>query len=203
MVIEAFPDAWLEDPDVNDETRPMLEPVQRARHLGRADPLGGGRARRCRGRPRMVNIKPSRFGPLSNLFEMYDWCEREGVRAYGGGQTELGRGPRPHPVPRLAIPPGHPERHGALRLQQPRAARRASRRARSSRASLPPASAGSSDRGDPAPSGRGPARDGAPDQRVSRRGARSLDLALYDIRLPDEPGDIVAAALRDCRTSAA
>ena len=25
---------------------------------------------------------------------------------------------------------------------------------------------------------------------------RSLDLALYDIRLPDEPGDIVAAALR-------
>jgi hypothetical protein len=26
---------------------------------------------------------------------------------------------------------------------------------------------------------------------------RSLDLALYDVRLPDEPGDIVAAALRD------
>jgi hypothetical protein len=25
---------------------------------------------------------------------------------------------------------------------------------------------------------------------------RSLDLALYDVRLPDEPGDIVAAALR-------
>ena len=40
----------------------------------------------------MVNIKPSRFGPLSNLFEMYDWCEREGVQAYGGGQTELGPG---------------------------------------------------------------------------------------------------------------
>ncbi len=42
----------------------------------------------------MVNIKPSRFGPLSNLLEMYDWCEAEGVQAYGGGQTELdvGRG---------------------------------------------------------------------------------------------------------------
>jgi hypothetical protein len=23
---------------------------------------------------------------------MYDWCEREGVGAYGGGQTELGPG---------------------------------------------------------------------------------------------------------------
>ena len=44
MVIESFPDAWLEDPDVNDETKPLLDPVQRARHLGRADPLGGGRA---------------------------------------------------------------------------------------------------------------------------------------------------------------
>ena len=26
-LIEAFPDAWLEDPDVTDETRPLLEPV--------------------------------------------------------------------------------------------------------------------------------------------------------------------------------
>ena len=26
--IEAFPDAWLEDPDVTDETRPLLEPVR-------------------------------------------------------------------------------------------------------------------------------------------------------------------------------
>src|ERR671915_504383 len=27
-LIEAFPDAWLEDPDINDETRPVLEPVR-------------------------------------------------------------------------------------------------------------------------------------------------------------------------------
>src|SRR6476659_2198723 len=27
-LIEAFPDAWLEDPDVNEETRPLLEPVR-------------------------------------------------------------------------------------------------------------------------------------------------------------------------------
>ena len=27
MVIESFPNAWLEDPDVTDETRPILEAV--------------------------------------------------------------------------------------------------------------------------------------------------------------------------------
>jgi hypothetical protein len=91
MVIESFPNAWLEDPDVNEQTKPLLDPVSErvtwdapihsvADVLDRPWP------------PRMVNIKPSRFGPLSNLFEMYDWCEREGVGAYGGGQTELGPG---------------------------------------------------------------------------------------------------------------
>jgi hypothetical protein len=91
MVIEAFPNAWIEDPDVTDETRPILDAVSDrvtwdapihsvADVLDRPWP------------PRMVNIKPSRFGPLSRLFEMYDWCEREGVQAYGGGQTELGPG---------------------------------------------------------------------------------------------------------------
>ena len=90
MVIESFPDAWLEDPDVNDETKPLLDPVSErvtwdAPIHSVADVLA------MPWPPRMVNIKPSRFGPLSNLFEMYDWCEREGVGAYGGGQTELVR----------------------------------------------------------------------------------------------------------------
>jgi hypothetical protein len=91
MVIEAFPNAWLEDPDVTDETRPILDRVSDrvtwdAPIHSVADVLDRP------WKPRMVNIKPSRFGPLSNLFEMYDWCEREGVQAYGGGQTELGPG---------------------------------------------------------------------------------------------------------------
>ena len=42
--------------------------------------------------PRCVNIKPSRFGFLSELFRVYDFCERSGVRMYGGGQFELGVG---------------------------------------------------------------------------------------------------------------
>jgi hypothetical protein len=91
MVIEAFPDAWLEDPDVSEATLPLLEPV--ADRITWDAPIHSVADVLDRPwKPRMVNIKPSRFGPLSNLFEMYDWCEREGVQAYGGGQTELGPG---------------------------------------------------------------------------------------------------------------
>ncbi len=91
MVIESFPDAWLEDPDVNDETRPLLDPV--ADRITWDAPIHSVDDVLARPwPPRMVNIKPSRFGPLRRLFAMYDWCESEGVGAYGGGQTELGPG---------------------------------------------------------------------------------------------------------------
>ena len=91
MVIETFPNAWLEDPDVTDETRPLLDAVSE-RVTWDAPIHSVADVLERPWRPRMVNIKPSRFGPLSALFEMYDWCEREGVQAYGGGQTELGPG---------------------------------------------------------------------------------------------------------------
>jgi hypothetical protein len=91
MVIEAFPGAWIEDPDVTDETRPLLEPV-RDRITWDAPIHSVADVLERPWKPHMVNIKPSRFGPLRALFEMYDWCEREGVGAYGGGQTELGQG---------------------------------------------------------------------------------------------------------------
>jgi hypothetical protein len=42
--------------------------------------------------PRIVNVKPSRIGGLEELFGAYEYCEREGIGAYGGGQTELGVG---------------------------------------------------------------------------------------------------------------
>jgi hypothetical protein len=41
---------------------------------------------------RHMNIKPSRFGPLSRLFECIDACLERGVELYGGGQFELGVG---------------------------------------------------------------------------------------------------------------
>ena len=90
-LIEAFPQAWLEDPDINDETRPILEPV--ADRVTWDAPIHS--VADIEGRewlPKMVNIKPSRFGPLRELFAAYDYCAERNIGAYGGGQWELGPG---------------------------------------------------------------------------------------------------------------
>jgi hypothetical protein len=42
--------------------------------------------------PRMVNVKPSRLGPLRELLAAYEHCEANGIGMYGGGQFELGPG---------------------------------------------------------------------------------------------------------------
>ena len=90
-LIEAFPEAWLEDPDVTDETRPVLDPVADRvtwdAIIHSVDDIEG-----LEWPPKMVNIKPSRFGPLHALFSAYDHCEANGIGAYGGGQWELGSG---------------------------------------------------------------------------------------------------------------
>jgi hypothetical protein len=91
-LIEAFPDAWLEDPDVTDETRPLLDPVsERVTWDAPIHSIADIEAMPW-SPPRTVNVKPSRFGPISRLFAAYDYCEERGIGAYGGGQTELGPG---------------------------------------------------------------------------------------------------------------
>jgi len=91
MCAETFPDAWLEDPDINEETRPVLEP-----HWDRITwdaPIHSvADIESLERQPRTVNIKPSRFGRVEELCNAYDHCEREGIGAYGGGQTELAEG---------------------------------------------------------------------------------------------------------------
>ena len=90
-LIEAFPDAWLEDPDVNEATRPILDPV--ADRVTWDAPIHSVADIEDRiWPPKMVNIKPSRFGPLRELFAGYDHCDENGIGAYGGGQWELGPG---------------------------------------------------------------------------------------------------------------
>src|SRR3954451_17776859 len=90
-LIEAFPDAWLEDPDVNDETKPLLDPVaERVTWDAPIHSVADIQAQPWV--PKMVNIKPSRFGPLRELFAGYDYCDENGIGAYGGGQWELGPG---------------------------------------------------------------------------------------------------------------
>jgi hypothetical protein len=91
-LIEAFPDAWLEDPDVNEETKPLLDPVhERVTWDAPIHSIADIEAMPW-SPPRTVNVKPSRFGPIHNLFAAYDYCEARGIGAYGGGQTELGPG---------------------------------------------------------------------------------------------------------------
>jgi hypothetical protein len=91
-VLKAFPDAWLEDPDVvTPETAAALAddhdritwdaPIHSIADI-EALPFP----------PMMVNIKPSRIGGLEKLCATYDYCAERGIGAYGGGQFELGTG---------------------------------------------------------------------------------------------------------------
>jgi hypothetical protein len=90
-LIEAFPDAWLEDPDVTEETRPLLEPV-RDRITWDAPIHSIADIEALPWAPKMVNVKPSRIGGLRDLCDTYDYCAERGIGAYGGGQWELGVG---------------------------------------------------------------------------------------------------------------
>ena len=91
-VVDAFPDAWLEDPDVvTPETAAVLAgehdritwdaPIHSIDDI-EALPFP----------PRMVNVKPSRIGGLKRLCDTYDYCSEHRIGAYGGGQFELGPG---------------------------------------------------------------------------------------------------------------
>ena len=91
-VVDAFPDAWLEDPDVvTPETAAVL-----ARHHHRITwdaPIHSiADIEALPFAPRMVNIKPSRIGGLPDLCAAYDYCAEHRIGAYGGGQFELGPG---------------------------------------------------------------------------------------------------------------
>ncbi len=91
-VAEAFPDAWIEDPGIDDpEVDAVLEP-HRDRITWDAPIHSVADIEALPFPPKMVNIKPSRFGPLRALCAGYDHCAAHDIRAYGGGQFELGVG---------------------------------------------------------------------------------------------------------------
>ena len=88
---EGFPKAWLEDPGLTDETTPILEP-HRDRITWDAIIHSVEDIESLPWPPLTVNVKPSRFGSIERLFAAYDYCEKNGIGAYGGGQWELGPG---------------------------------------------------------------------------------------------------------------
>jgi len=90
-VAEGLPAVWIEDPAWTVETEAVLR-----EHRGRITwdaPIHSVAEIEARPvAPRMLNIKPSRFGTLRRLFDAYAYCDEHGIGMYGGGQFELGPG---------------------------------------------------------------------------------------------------------------
>jgi hypothetical protein len=92
LVVDALPEALIEDPAVTDpEKAAILEPHRDRvswdapiHSLADVDALPFA--------PRVLNSKPSRFGSCRGLFDFYDVCAEREIRLYGGGQFELGPG---------------------------------------------------------------------------------------------------------------
>ncbi len=92
-VVEAFGDAWIEDPKLTPETEPILLP-HRERITWDAPIHSVADIQALPWPPRTLNIKPSRLGGLQSLLDVYDYCATHDIGCYGGGQSELsvGRG---------------------------------------------------------------------------------------------------------------
>ena len=91
-VVDAFPNAWIEDPDVvTPETAAVLA-SEHHRITWDAPIHSIDDIEALPFPPRMVNLKPSRIGGLAKLCATYDYCAERGIQAYSGGQFELGPG---------------------------------------------------------------------------------------------------------------
>ncbi len=90
-VVEAFPEAWIEDPKLTPEIDAVLAD-HRDRFSWDAPIHSIEDILALPYPPRMVNIKPSRLGGLRNLLDAYDYCASHAIGNYGGGQFELGVG---------------------------------------------------------------------------------------------------------------
>ena len=90
-VFEGLPAAWIEDPAVADHTIELLD-----RHRNRItwdEPIQSvADIQALPWPPRLLNLKPARFGSIRRLFETYDYCMARGIGAYGGGMFEQGPG---------------------------------------------------------------------------------------------------------------
>jgi hypothetical protein len=90
-VAEGFPEAYLEDPALTDETDAVLSPY-RDRVTWDAPIHSVADVEALPFPPRVLNSKPSRFGRLQELLAFYDYCEANEIKLYGGGMFELGPG---------------------------------------------------------------------------------------------------------------
>ncbi|MBV9805419.1 MAG: hypothetical protein JO130_19630 [Solirubrobacterales bacterium] len=91
-VVRAFPDAWIEDPDVVTLETAAILADEHDRITWDAPIHSIDDIEALPFPPRMVNLKPSRIGGLAKLCATYDYCAEQGIGAYSGGQFELGPG---------------------------------------------------------------------------------------------------------------
>jgi hypothetical protein len=91
-VVQAFPHAWIEDPDVMTPETAAVLAAHHDRITWDAPIHGIEDIEALPFPPRMVNVKPSRIGGLPPLCATYDYCAERGIGMYGGGQFELGPG---------------------------------------------------------------------------------------------------------------
>jgi hypothetical protein len=92
-IVDAFPNAWIEDPKLTPETEPIL--LGHHERITWDAPIHGVTdIEALPFPPRTLNIKPSRLGGLESLLDVYDYCAAKNIGCYGGGQSELsvGRG---------------------------------------------------------------------------------------------------------------
>jgi hypothetical protein len=88
MVADAFADAIIEDPDLTEETRPIIEAA--SDRVSWDYPITGvDSVESLPWEPNWLNIKPSRFGSVRSLLATIEHCEDRDIRLYGGGQFEL------------------------------------------------------------------------------------------------------------------
>ena len=87
-IIEGFPEALIEDPELNEETRPLFE-GEHARVTWDYPIRSVETVEDLPWEPEWLNIKPSRFGSVQSLFETIDYCLEQDIQLFGGGQFEL------------------------------------------------------------------------------------------------------------------
>ncbi len=90
-VAVSFPDAYLEDPDLNERTKVALGPYM-DRVTWDAPLHSLADITSLETEPGAINSKPSRFGSVAEVLSVYEHCAERGIAVYGGGQGELGVG---------------------------------------------------------------------------------------------------------------
>ncbi len=90
-VVRGLPDAWIEDPDLDKRLRKALAGCEH--HITWDAPIQSvADILQLEFPPGALNMKPSRFGLLSEVLRAYEFCAGRGIAMYGGGQFELGPG---------------------------------------------------------------------------------------------------------------